>query len=105
MEEKSKEVKKGKQAPEKNTQEKLTYEQLEQIAGNLQAQCGQLHNQLRNAQSIISEFNEIGMLLEILGKSEHFSEDFVTRCSKMIEEIVTKALDDAEKAGDKSGGN
>ena len=76
---------------------KLTYEQLEQVAGNLNAQCQQLHSQLRSAQNTIAQVNEIGMLLDILGKSEHFTEKFVNRCSAKIEEMITKVLDASEK--------
>ena len=77
--------------------EKLSYEQLEQVANNLNRQCQQLHAQLRSAQAAIAEFNEISMLLDILGKGEHFTEQFVNRCSSKIEEIVTKALNASEK--------
>ena len=37
------------------------------------------------------------MLLSILEKSEHFSVEFTVRCSKKIEDIVTRALDSADK--------
>lgn len=91
--EKSKEVKMDTQ---KN--EKLSYEQLEQVAGNLNRQCQQLNAQLREARNAIAEFNEIGMMLSILDKSEHFSEAFIQRCSQTVEDIVTRALDSAEDA-------
>ena len=78
-------------------QEKLSYEQLEQIAGNLNQQCRQMQEHIRNLQNAIAEFNEIGMLLDVLGKSEHFSEAFVTRCSNKIEELISKAMDASEK--------
>jgi hypothetical protein len=78
-------------------QEKLSYEQLEQIAGNLNQQCRQMQEHIRNLQNALAEFNEIGMLLDILGKSEHFSEKFVTRCSNKIEELITKAMDASEQ--------
>ena len=42
------------------------------------------------------------MLLSILEKSEHFNEDFVTRCANKVEEIITKALDSAEKQDEKT---
>ena len=93
--EKSKEIKMDAQKGQKN--EKLSYEQLEQVANNLNRQCQQFYNQLQEANRIISGFNEIDMLLSILSKSEHFSEEFVTRCSAKIEEIVTEALDNGEK--------
>ena len=97
--EKSKNVKMN--APKGNVenpgQEKLSYEQLEQIAGNLNQQRRQMQEHIRSLQNAIAEFNEIGMLLDILGKSEHFNEKFITRCSSKIEEIVSKAMDASEK--------
>ena len=89
--------KKSKEVKMEGKQEKLTYEQLEQIAGNLQQQCQQLYSQLKDAQNTIAEFNEIGLLLDILDKSEHFSEYFITRCANKIEDIVLKALDAADE--------
>lgn len=97
MSEKSKTVKMDAQ-----NNEKLSYEQLEQLANNLNRQCQQFYSQLQEANKIISEFNEVGMLLSILEKSEHFNEDFVTRCSNKVEEIITKALDSAEKQDEKT---
>ena len=82
-------------------QEKLSYEQLEQIANNLNQQCRQMQEHIRSLQNVIAEFNEISMLLDILGKSEHFNEDFVIRCSSKIEELIIKALDDSEKKEEK----
>jgi hypothetical protein len=97
MSEKSKTVKMDAQ-----NNEKLSYEQLEQLANNLNRQCQQFYSQLQEANKIISEFNEVGMLLSILEKSEHFNEDFVTRCSNKVEEIITKALDSAEEQDEKT---
>ena len=93
-EKKSKTVKMNGGEPQGKPQgEKLSYEQLEQIAGNLNHQCQQMQQQIRNMQQALAEVNEIGMLLDILGKSEHFSEAFVNRCSSKIEELVNKAMD------------
>lgn len=82
--------------------QKLSYEQLEQVAGNLNQQCRQMQAHIGNLQRTIAEFNEIGMLLDILGKSEHFHEAFVTRCSDKIEELVNKAMDASEKRNEES---
>lgn len=95
-EEKSKTVKMNAQK-----EEKLTYEQLEQLAGNLNKQCQQFYTQLQEANRVISEFNEIGTLLDILDKSEHFSSAFTERCAQKIEDIITNALDAAEKREEK----
>ena len=77
--------------------EKMSYEQLEQIAGNLNQQCRILQQQLTQAQNVIAEFNEIGMLLDILKQAEQFTPQFVERCANKIEELITKALDVSEK--------
>ena len=77
---------------------KLSYEQLERVARDLNMQCRQLASQLQSAQRVISEFNDLEMLLGILAKSEYFHESFVSRCVDTIENLVTKALDNAEKA-------
>ena len=95
MEEKSKTVDRSGNAG--NQPEKMPYEQLERIAGNLNQQCNVLSQQLRQAQNVIAEFNEIGMLLDVLGKSEHFNPQFVERCSNKIEELISKAMDAFEK--------
>ena len=91
--EKSKEI-------EMSTKEekKLSYEELEQIAGNLNQQCRQMQSQIRSMQNAIAEFNEIGMMLDILDKSEHFHEEFIQRCADKVEELVSKAMDTSEKA-------
>lgn len=94
MEKKSKEVK---MKDAKQEEQKLPYEQLEQVALQLRNANNDLYKRLQNAQQAIAEFNEIGMLLDILGKSEYFSDSFVSRCAAKIEEIVTKALDASEK--------
>ena len=93
MEKKSKELKKD----VRQESQKLSYEQLEQVALQMRNANNDLYKRLQNAQQAIAEFNEIGMLLDILGKSEYFSDGFVSRCSAKIEEIVTKALDESEK--------
>jgi 1-aminocyclopropane-1-carboxylate deaminase/D-cysteine desulfhydrase-like pyridoxal-dependent ACC family enzyme len=95
--EKSKTVKMGADKGNVENQKKLSYEQLEQVAGNLNQQCRQQQAVIQNLQNAIAEFNEINMLLDVLGKSEHFSEKFVTRCSSKIEELITKAMDASEE--------
>ena len=95
MEKKSKEVKMS--AANGSDQKKVSYEQLEQIAGNLNNRCNMLYQQLQQAQNTIAEFNEIGMLLDVIKQAEQFSPEFIDRCAKKIEELITKALDESEK--------
>lgn len=81
--------------------EKYTYEQLEQIAGSLHAQCMQLQNNLNEAQGVIAGFNTVGMLMSIVEKGEYFDQEFTDRCARKIQEVITDMLDTAEKAGNK----
>jgi len=78
-------------------QTKLSYEQLEQIAGNLNQQCNILKQQLQEARVVIAEFNEIGLLLSIIDKGSNFDYNFIERCSKKVQDIITRMLDDSEK--------
>lgn len=100
MEKKSKVVE-LKAAPKKGEpkeeNQKLTYEQLEQVANNLNNQCRQMYERIQELQSVISDFNDIELLLSIISKGENFGESFVERCCKRIEEIVTKRLDEVDK--------
>ena len=93
MDKKSKEVKMdaGKQT------QKLSYEQLEKVANDLNNNCNMLYRQLQQAQNTIAEFNEIGMLLDVIKQAEQFSPEFIDRCAKKIEDLITKALDESEK--------
>lgn len=97
MEKKSKKVEMKSSVNSGKQNEKLTYEQLEQVANSLNQRCNLLYQQLQKAQNTIAEFNEIGVLLEILKQAEHFNSEFVDRCSNKIEELITKALDNSEK--------
>lgn len=100
MEKKSRTVKMNtvKSGEENQENQKLTYEQLEQVANNLNNQCRSLYNELTEARELIKDFNDIGMLLSILGKSEYFDESFTKRCAGKIEEVVTGMLDRADQS-------
>ena len=95
MEKKSKTVSMQKEQHQEESQ-KLTYEQLEQVANKLNSQCQVLYKDLQEARSIIQDFNDIGMLLSVLEKGEHFSDSFVTRCAMKIEEVITGMLNQAD---------
>lgn len=78
--------------------EKLTYEQLEQVANNLNNQCKQLYQELMETRKLLSNINDIEMLLSLVGNSAYFSSAFVDRCANKIEQVVTVMLDDSDKA-------
>jgi hypothetical protein len=97
-EEKGKEVKMN---AGNSSDKKLSYEELEQLAANLNKQCQQFYSQLQEANRVISEINEVEILLSILGKSEHFSSTFTERCASKVETIINTALDAADKKEEK----
>ena len=92
MEKKSKKAAEVKMAPKQEEKTKLTYEKLEEVAGNLNQQCSQLYAKLKEAQEIIANFNMVGMLLDIMDKAEYFNEDFVSMCTEKIQTAVTEML-------------
>lgn len=72
---------------------KFTYEQLEQIAGNLSNQVQQLSNRLQEA-NMFNTFKRLDYCFKVLEvaptlSAAMFSLDFVERCAKEIEELMT----------------
>lgn len=71
---------------QKNNQEKLSYEKLEEVAVQLQQRCVMLENKLR---SIDLMSIRLKYLFKVLDVKSSFSEVFVNKCSNEIEEILT----------------
>lgn len=71
---------------QKNNQEKLSYEKLEEVAVQLQQTCAMLENKLRSIDLISIRLNYLFKVLEV---KSSFSEEFVNKCSKEVEEILT----------------
>lgn len=67
------------------------------MAQKLNQQCQQLYQKLREAEKVINNFNDIGLLLSVIKQSEYFDEDFIKRCSDKIQGVVTDMLDSVEK--------
>lgn len=86
-----------------NTDKKLSYEQLEQVAANLNQQCRNQQQAIQELQRALSELSEIGTLLNILDKGQYFKKEFTARCADVIEKLITKALDDSEKQAEEKG--
>lgn len=100
-EKKEKQTKKSKTVAmkaENPAQGKLSYEDLEALANNLNGQCKAMYQRLQEAERIISNFNDVGMLLSILKESEYFDEDFIRRCVDKIQSVVTYMLDTADES-------
>lgn len=97
MEEKKTKKSKAKEvALDSQEKPKLSYEELEQAAANLNHQCQVMYQKLQEAEKIINNFNDVGMLLSILKASEFFNEAFIQRCSEKIESTVSGMLDSVE---------
>lgn len=77
---------------QKKEQAKLSYEELEGAAVQLQQRCIRLENRLR---SIDMTSVRLGYLLKVVEIKDVFSEEFIARCSKEIEDLLT--LEEAEE--------
>lgn len=77
---------------QKKEQEKLSYEKLEEAAVQLQQRCVMLENKLRSIDMISVRLNYLLRVVEI---KDVFSEEFIARCSKEIEDLLT--LEEAEE--------
>jgi hypothetical protein len=71
---------------QKNNQEKLSYEKLEEVAVQLQQRCVMLENKLR---SIDLMSIRLKYLFKVLDAKSSFSLEFINKCSDEIEEILT----------------
>jgi hypothetical protein len=71
---------------QKNIQEKLSYEKLEEVAVQLQQRCAMLENKLRSIDLISIRLN---YLFKVLDYKSSFSLEFINKCSDEIEEILT----------------
>lgn len=79
MEEKKKE--------NKETQ-KMSYEQLEQVAHQLSEQTRQLYSKLQKS-NMENVFKRLDYLFKVVENKNVFSKEFLDNCIKEIEEIIT----------------
>lgn len=75
---------------------KFTYEQLEQIAGSLSTQVQQLTNRLQES-NMFNMFKRLDYLFKVLELSSKFNEDFVNKCIKEVEEIMTPSTEETKE--------
>jgi hypothetical protein len=71
-----------------NRPEKMSYEQLENVARQLSEQNRHLHIQLQ-AVNQENMFARLSYLFEVVRYKDSFNTDFVTRCVSEIEGIMT----------------
>ena len=68
--------------------QKMSYEQLEQVAHQLSEQARDLYNQLQKA-DLNNMFKRLDYLFKVVENKDKFNLIFFDRCIKEIEEIMT----------------
>ena len=68
--------------------EKMTYEQLENIAHQLSDQAKQLYAKLQDS-NMENTFRRLDYLFKVIAHSNQFNDEFVKKCSKEIESVIT----------------
>ena len=69
-------------------QQKMSYEQLEQVAHQLSEQARQLYSQLQKS-NLGNMFKRLDYLFKVVENGHVFKQDFLDRCIKEIEDIMT----------------
>ena len=88
MEEQKKKVVKMQPATKDERPEKLSYEQLENIAHQLSEQAKQLYMKLQAA-NMGNMFKRLDYLFKVVENGHMFKQDFLEKCITEIEEIMT----------------
>ena len=87
-EQKSKVVEMAPQAKEIERPEKMSYEQLENIAHQLSEQAKQLYMKLQAA-NMSNMFKRLDYLFKVVENGHMFKQDFLEKCIAEIEELMT----------------
>lgn len=87
-EQKSKVVEMKPQTKEAEKPQKMSYEQLEQIAHQLSEQARQLYGQLQKA-NLSNMFKRLDYLFKVVENGHMFKQDFLEKCIAEIEELMT----------------
>ena len=68
--------------------EKMSYEQLENVAHQLSEQARQLYSQLQKS-NMTNMFKRLDYLFKVVENGHMFKQDFLDKCINEIEEIMT----------------
>ena len=68
--------------------EKMSYEQLENIAHQLSEQARKLYSQLQQS-NMTNMFKRLDYLFKVVENNHVFKQDFLDKCIKEIEDIMT----------------
>ena len=88
MEEQKKKVVKMQPATKDERPEKLSYEQLENVAHQLSEQAKQLYMKLQAA-NMNNMFKRLDYLFKVVENGHMFKQDFLEKCIAEIEELMT----------------
>lgn len=88
MEEQKKKVVKMQPATKDERPEKMSYEQLENVAHQLSEQAKQLYMKLQAA-NMSNIFKRLDYLFKVVENGHMFKQDFLEKCIAEIEEIMT----------------
>ena len=88
MEEQKKKVVKMQPATKDERPEKLSYEQLENVAHQLSEQAKQLYMKLQAA-NMSNMFKRLDYLFKVIENGHMFKQDFLEKCIAEIEELMT----------------
>ena len=98
MEEQKKKVVKMQPATKDERPEKLSYEQLENVAHQLSEQAKQLYMKLQ-ATNMSNMFKRLDYLFKVVENGHIFKQDFFEKCIAEIEEIMTVPEETDKKEG------
>ena len=70
------------------TQQKMSYEELEQVAAQLSQQSQHLYARLQQA-DMTNMFKRLDYLFKVIENHQQFSPEFVTKCVTEITNIMT----------------
>lgn len=87
-EQKSKIVEMKPQVKETEQPQKMSYEQLEQVAHQLSEQARQLYSQLQQS-NMTNMFRRLDYLFKVVENGHMFKQDFLDKCINEIESIMT----------------
>lgn len=82
-------------------QDKMSYEQLEQVAAQLSEQLQQLYARLQQVE-LSNTFKRLEFLFKVIENIYAFDSDFTTKCVKEIEDIMTIPEEDKEEDNPKN---
>lgn len=86
---------------EANKPEKMSYEQLENIAHQLSEQSRQLYAKLQEA-NMANIFKRLDYLFKVVENACSFNEEFITKCVAEIEELMTVPEEEGDNKEEKT---